>query len=176
MLQFLFSSCLQNLLVHIFNIIRSCYKLTSTCAQQHVNHMAVENRKFLTLLNHLSSWACVWILCGMCVKDKDYSICDGKYTVGWLEENRRNGEKLSEQKRTRKPPHMCGLTVSHSDQIPLLLASGQPWSFLQVSFNTQAMTQGLSTGVNKELNVFGLRLTLTFSGRWTGPNPTFCVT
>lgn len=133
---------------------------TATCESH-----GCRKQEFLTLLNHLSSWACVWILCGMCVKDKDYSICDGKYTVGWLKENRRNGEKLSEQKRTRKSPHMCGLTVSHSDQIPLLLASGQPWSFLQVSFNTQAMTQGLSTGVNKELNVFGLRLTLTFSGR-----------
>jgi len=62
-------------------------------------------------------------------------------------------------------PRMCGLTVSPSDQISYL-HDFRPWSFLQVSFNTatQAITQGLSTGVKEELNVDGLSLTLTFSG------------
>lgn len=35
------------------------------------------------------------------MKDKDYSICDGRYTIGWLEENAGVVEKkLSEKRRT----------------------------------------------------------------------------
>lgn len=139
---------------------------------------------------------CVW---RPYVKGKDYSICDGRYTIGWLEENAGGGveKKLSEKWRTWKAKHgsgwrgVAGLHLCSTgvwfDSIPLrsdptltCMTSGHswPWPLLQMSCNTatQAITQGLSAAVKEELNVYGLSLTLTFSGRWTVPNPTFDVT
>lgn len=87
---FSFPTCLQNLPVCVFNITRSCYNLASMCAHQNVYHVSMKTGKYFTLLNHSSSWVCVWILCGICVKDicegQDYGICEGRYTQwgGWM--------------------------------------------------------------------------------------------
>lgn len=105
---FSFPTCLQNLSVCVFNITRSCYKLASMCAHQNVHHVSMKTGKHFTLLNHSSSWVCVWIMCGICVKD----ICEGQRlwhlwvqvhsgVAGW--KCRRNWEKkMPELQRTLK--------------------------------------------------------------------------
>lgn len=142
---FSFPTCLQNLSVCVFNITRSCYKLASMCAHQNVHHVSMKTGKHFTLLNHSSSWVCVWIMCGICVKD----ICEGQRlwhlwvqvhsgVAGW--KCRRNWEKKNawttedikilahhgeRWQGCTSAPHLCVIWQYHSDQILLFCAQLQ---------------------------------------------------
>lgn len=152
MLHFLFPPVCKTFSVCVFNITRSCYKLASMCAHQNVCHVSMKTGKCFTLLNHLSSWVCVWIMCGICVKDvcegQRLGICEGRYTVGLLDENAGGIEKkivwtIEDVKILSKDgerwqgytfaPHVCHLAVSpRSDPTLSCMTSGHswPWSFL----------------------------------------------